>query len=101
MTNTLVNFDNFFNYIILSSIFLLRKKYLQKMMFGKNGQFPFAWGIMIKTWGRVLLGSMSKIEQIQFLTHRCSLNTINLKLFHNYGGIYQERLRRDKALRKP
>ena len=66
VTNTLVNFDNFFNYIILSSIFLLRKKHLQKMMFGKNGQFPFAWGIMIKTWRRVLLGGMSKIEQIQF-----------------------------------
>ena len=36
------------------------------MLFEKNGQFLSAWGIMIKTWGGVLLGGMSKIEQIQF-----------------------------------
>ena len=61
-----VNFGNFFNYINLSLLFLLRKKYLQKMLFGWNGQFLSAWGIMIKTWGRVLLGGMVKKEQIQF-----------------------------------
>ena len=66
VTNTLVNFSNFLNYIILSTLFLLRKKYLQKMLFGSNAHFLSAWGIMIKTWGRVFLGSMSKIEQVQF-----------------------------------
>ena len=66
MTNTLVNFGNFVSYIILCPLFLLRKKYLQKMLFGKMGRFLSAWGIMIKTWGRVLLGGMSKIGQVQF-----------------------------------
>ena len=27
------------------------------------GDFPSAWGTMIKFWGRVLLGGMSKNEQ--------------------------------------
>ena len=43
MTNTLANFGKFFNYIILcppSPLFLLRKKYFQNMLFGRNGQFP-------------------------------------------------------------
>ena len=54
-------------------------------------QFPSAWGIMIKIWGRVLLDGMSKTEEIQFfLIHKtiCSnLNPINLKLFRNHVGI--------------
>ena len=50
VTSTLVNFANFFNSIILSPSFLLRKKYLQKTLFGRNWQFLSAWGIMIKTW---------------------------------------------------
>ena len=66
VTNTLVNFGNFYNYIILSTLFLFRKKYLQKMRFRSNVQFRSAWGIIIKTWGRVLFGGMSKIEQLQF-----------------------------------
>ena len=40
VTNTLVNFGNFFNYIILSPLFLLTKRYFQKMLFGRNAQFP-------------------------------------------------------------
>ena len=47
VTNTLVSFGNFFNSI-------------------RNGQFLSAWGITIKTCGRVLLGDKGKIEQIQF-----------------------------------
>ena len=65
-SDTFVNFVNFFNSTILSLPFLLRKKYLQKMLFMKNQRFPSAWGIMIKTWGSVLLGGISKNEQVQF-----------------------------------
>ena len=95
MTNNLVNFGNFFNYIILSPIFLLSKKHVQKILFGRNGQFPSAWGITIKTCERVSLGGMSKIVQIQFFDPQMylhySLNTKNLKLFRNHGGIYRFR----------
>ena len=93
MTNTFGNFGNSFNPIILSP-FLLRKKYLQKTLFGRNGQFRSAWRIMIKTWGRVLLGGMIKNEQIQFFDSQMyfnNLNTITLELFHNHGGIYRFR----------
>ena len=65
-SDTFVNFGNFFNSTILSLPFLLRKKYLQKMLFTRNQRFPSASGIMIKTWGSVLLGGISKNEQIQF-----------------------------------
>ena len=66
VTNTLVNCGNFFNSIILSPLFLLRKEYPQKTLFGRNAQFPSAQGIIIKIWGRVLLMGMSKNEKIQF-----------------------------------
>ena len=47
---------------------------------------------MTKTWGEVLLGSMSKNEQIQFLNVFASnLNTINLKLLRKHGGMYRLR----------
>ena len=59
VTDTFVNFVIFFNFIILSPLFLLRKKY-------PFGKFPFAWKIMIKTCGRVLLGGMSTNEQTPF-----------------------------------
>ena len=42
------------------------QKYLQKMLFGRNGQFPSVWRIMIETWRRVFVGGLSKIKQIQF-----------------------------------
>ena len=93
VTDTCVNFGNSFNSIILSP-FLLRKKYFQKTLFGRNGQFPSAWRIMIKTWERVLLGDMIKNEQIQLFDSQMycnNLNTITLKLFHNHGGIYRFR----------
>ena len=91
VTDTFVIFGNSFNSIILSPPFLLRKKHLQKTLFGRNGQFSSAGRIMIKTWGRVLLGGMIKNEQIQFLDSQMycnNLNTITLKVFHNHGGIY-------------
>ena len=69
-TNTLVNF---FNSILLSSLFLLRKEYLQKTLFGRNAQFPSAWGLIIKTWESVLLGGRSKNEQIQFFDSKMYL----------------------------
>ena len=62
VTNTLVNFSNFLNYIILSSLFLLRKKYLQKMLFRSNAQFLSAWGIMIKPGGEFFLGASVKLN---------------------------------------
>ena len=94
LTNTLVNFDNFFNYIIFSPLFLLRKKYLQKMLFGRNAQFPSAWGIMMKPGGEFCLGAWIKLNRFNFLTYKCicsSLDTINLKLFSNHGVIYRFR----------
>ena len=45
---------------------------------------------MIKTWGRVLLGGISK----KFLTHKCissNLNAIDLKLLRNQGGMHRFR----------
>ena len=82
MTNTLVNFGNFFNYIILSPLPLsAQEKISSENTVWRNAQFPSAWGIMMKTWGSILLGGMSKIELCS------SLNTINLKLFGNHGGI--------------
>ena len=77
------DFGNFLA-IILSPPFSAQEKISSEMLSGRNVQFPSAWGIMIKTWGRVF-----------FLTHKriCSnLNTINLKLLGNHGGIH--RLRR-------
>ena len=65
VTNTLVNFGIFFNSIILST-FSSQEKISSKTLFGRNEQFPSAWGIVIKTCGRVLLGGMSKNEQTQF-----------------------------------
>ena len=102
-TNNLVSFGNFFNYIILSPLFLLRKKYLQIMLFGRNGQVPSAWGTMIKAWGRVLLGGMSKIEQMTYKCICSSLNTINLKLFRNHSGIhtFRRKLKKDSGEIKP
>ena len=89
-THTSVNFGIFFNFIILSPPFSSGS--LQKTLSDRNGQFPSAWGIMIKTWGRVSIEGMSKNEKIQFLAHKCicsNLNTINLKLYSNHGGIYR------------
>ena len=103
VTNNLVSFGNFFSYIILSPLFLLRKKYIQIMLFGRNGQVPSAWGIMIKAWGRVLLGGMSKIEQMTYKCICSSLNTINLKLFRNHSGIYtfRRKFKKDSGEIKP
>ena len=69
-------------------------------------QFLSAWGIMIKTWGRVLLGGMTKIEQVQFFDSQTYLQqsyTINLKLFGNHGGIYRFRrkFKKDSGEIKP
>ena len=77
-----INFDNFFNSMILilpqrpipaspppPPLSAGEKIDLQKMLFGRNGNFPSAWGgrgVMIKTWGRVLLWGISKNEQIEF-----------------------------------
>ena len=76
------------------------------MLFGSNAQFPSGWGIMMKTWGRVLVGDKSKIEQIHFSAHKCicsSRNTINLKLFGNHGGIcsFRKKFKKGSAEMKP
>ena len=65
VTDTFIIIGNFFNSIILSPL-SPQEKHLQKILFGRNGQFLSAWRIMIKIWGRVLLGGMIKNEQIQF-----------------------------------
>ena len=78
-------------YIIYINIYKFTDRYINKTLFGSNVQFLSAWGIMIKTWGRVFLGSMSKDEQIQFFDSQMYLHTINLKLFRNHGGIYRFR----------
>ena len=75
-----INFDNFFNSMILilpqrptpssspPPLSAREKIDLQKLLFGRNGNFPSAWGggVMIITWGRVLLWGISKNEQIEF-----------------------------------
>ena len=96
VTNNVANFGNFFNSIFLSTLCLLRKKYLLKMLFGRNGKFPSAWEIMIKTWGGEggRGGSFAWGHEQNFLTHKCicsNLNTINLKLFCSHGRIYRFR----------
>ena len=60
MTNTFVNFGNFFNSMTLSP---QEKKYLQ---FLGKWAIPVCLGDNEKTWGRVLLGGMSKTGQMQF-----------------------------------
>ena len=47
--------------------------------------------IIIGTWGRVLLGDMSKNKQNQFFDSNVffsNLNAMNMKLFCNHGAIY-------------
>ena len=56
----------FFSNAIILSPLSPQEKYLQKTPFGRNGPFPSAWRIIIRTWRRVLLGDMNKNEQIQF-----------------------------------
>ena len=43
------------------------------------------------------------MNRFNFLTHKCSLNTINLKLFRNHGGIYRFRrkFKKDSGEIKP
>ena len=80
VTITFVNFGNSFN-SISSLPFLLRKKISSKNAVWEewNGQLPSAWRMMIKTWGRVLLGGMIKNEQIQFFYWQMYCN--NLETF--------------------
>ena len=87
-------FRNFSNSIIRSLHFLCSKKISSKTLFDRNGQFPSAWGIMIKTLGRVCFGPQVKMKRYNFLTHKCicsNLNTKNLKLCDNHSGIYRFR----------
>ena len=70
------NFGNFFNSIILLPRFCWGKIDLQKTLFGRNGQFPSAWRVMIKTWGRVFLAAMIKNEQIQVFDSEMYLSVI-------------------------
>ena len=46
---------------------------------------------MVRTWGDFYLGGMNKNIYIDLLTRKYifHLNTINLKTFPNYGGIYR------------
>ena len=66
-------------------------------LFERNRWFPSVCEVMIKTWGAVLIAAWGIINKFNFLTHKCiyifasNLNTINLKLFHNHGGIYRFR----------
>ena len=53
--------------------------------------FPSCWEVMLRTWGELGLGGMSKNIWIQFSENVfcCDLTFINLKLFPNHGGIYR------------
>ena len=59
------NFGHFFNPIILplsaGEKYIFKKRRSEKM-----GNFLLPGVVMIRTWGRVLHGGMSKNEQIQF-----------------------------------
>ena len=97
VTNTLVKFGNFFNCIIRSHPLSAQEKVSSENFIGRNAQFPSVWGIVIKTWRRILLEGMSKIEQIQFFDSPMYLfETINLKLFDNHGEIYRFRRKFNK-----
>ena len=85
---------------------------LQKTLFRRNEQFPSELGMMIKTWGRVLLVGMSKNEQIQFFDLQMYLPVILALSIWNFSttmvwgntAVYeknQERFWRDKSLRSP
>ena len=97
VTNTLVKFGNFFNCIIRSHPLSAQEKVSSENVIGRNAQFPSVWGIIVKTWRRILLEGMSKIEQIQFFDSPMYLfETINLKLFDNHGEIYRFRRKFNK-----
>ena len=62
-----LNFGNFFNSIILTPPpFCWVKNRSSENAAREEWVITFYLGVMIKTWGRVLLGDMSKTEQIQF-----------------------------------
>ena len=92
VTNTLVNFGNFFNYIILSPLFLLKKKCCMKKAKKKGNIFK-----------KLCLGAWVKLNRFNFLTQKCiwsSLNIINLKRFGNHSGIYKFRRKFKKDSRE-
>ena len=103
VTNTLVNFDNFFSNIILSPSFCNAFK---KCCSGGMGNSCLSRGYWSKHGGEFCLGTWVKLSRFNFLTHKCicsSLNTINLKLFGNHGGIYRFRrkFKKDSGEIKP
>ena len=63
MTNTFVNFGNFFNSMTLSP---QEKKISSENPVREEWAIPVCLGDNEKTWGRVLLGGMSKTGQMQF-----------------------------------
>ena len=107
------NFSKFFDSIILlhhlpppppppthTPLFLLTKnKSSENALLGEWVIF-FYLGSNDKNWGRVLLSSICKNVSI-FLIHifASNLNTRNLKLFHNHGGIcrFRKTLKKDSG----
>ena len=82
-----LNFGHFVSIIILPP-FCWGKTDLKKHCLGEMGNFRLP-EVVIRIWGRVLLGDMSKNEQIQLFNSNVlssNLNTKNLKLSLNHGN---------------
>ena len=89
VTNSLVNFGNFFNSLILSPPFFPQEKISSEIAVREEWVIPLCQGIMMGesfAWG-----TWVKMNRFNFLTFKCicsNLNTINLKLLRNHGEIY-------------
>ena len=73
MTNALVNFGNFFQPHNLLTPFSVEEKISSENAVREEWAIPVCLWIMKKTWGRILLGGMSKIEQVQFFESKMYL----------------------------
>ena len=74
MTNALVNFGNFFNSIVLPPPpFSAQEKMSSENAVRGEWAIPVCLGDNDKTLGRVLLGGMSKNEQVQIFDSRMYL----------------------------
>ena len=102
------NFGNFLVNSIILTPFWCRKNRSSENAVKEEWVLFFCLGVMITTWGRFLIEGMSKNEQVQFFDSQIylvasDLNTINLKLFPNHGGIYmvRKKFKKDSGEKNP
>ena len=85
------NFDHFYRSIILLPPFCWGKDRFSENAVQEECVISFCLEVITRTYGKVLLRGMRKKWTDSFLTRKCTsnLNTKNLKLFCNHGGIYR------------